>query len=105
MSKFSGGVVELNRNDGASIRVIRLSGLTLIIAALTCQSAFGQAVSQINGTAKDSSGAVVPGVEITATQTDTGLKRMTATDANGDYVLPNLPIGTRSYRSPSVSAK
>jgi hypothetical protein len=38
-------------------------------------------------------GAVVPGVEITATQTDTGIKRTTVTDDTGSYILPNLPIG------------
>jgi len=36
--------------------------------------AWAQAVStsQINGTVQDASGAVLPGAEITATQTDTG---------------------------------
>src|SRR5437899_1064515 len=54
---------------------------------------FGQAVSQISGTVKDDSGAVVPGVEITVTQTDTGAKRTAMTDETGSYVLPNLPLG------------
>ena len=35
----------------------------------------------------------MPGVEITATATDTGVKRTTTTDENGAYTLPNLPIG------------
>src|SRR5881397_999703 len=54
---------------------------------------FGQAVSQISGTVKDDSGAVVPGVEITATQTETGAKRTAMTDETGSYILPNLPLG------------
>src|SRR5437667_12391248 len=54
---------------------------------------FGQAVSQISGTVKDDSGAVVPGVEITVTQTDTGAKRTAMTDETGSYILPNLPLG------------
>lgn len=65
----------------------------LSVAALTASIAFPQAVSQISGVAHDSSGAVVPGVEITATATDTGVKRTTTTDENGAYTLPNLPIG------------
>jgi hypothetical protein len=65
----------------------------LFIALLTAGLAFGQAVSQISGTTKDQSGAVVPGVEITATQTDTGLKRSATTDAAGAWILPNLPTG------------
>src|SRR5207237_6880162 len=48
---------------------------------------------QISGTVKDQSGAVLPGVEITATQTDTGVARSTVSNETGSYVLPNLPLG------------
>jgi hypothetical protein len=36
---------------------------------------------------------VLPGVDVTVTQTDTGLKRNAITDADGSYVLPNLQPG------------
>src|ERR1051325_6695173 len=65
----------------------------LLLCCIPCALLFGQAVSQISGTVKDSSGAVVPGVEVTATQTDTGIKRTVATDETGFYILPNLPLG------------
>jgi hypothetical protein len=55
--------------------------------------AFGQEVSQIAGTVTDQSGGLVAGVEVTATQTETGVKRTTTTDASGFFVLPNLPLG------------
>ena len=57
--------------------------------------AWAQAVStsQINGTVQDGSGAVLPGAEITATQTETGAVRMTLSDETGSYVLLNLPVG------------
>src|SRR5689334_23800793 len=55
--------------------------------------AWAQATAQISGTARDQSGAVLPGVEIIATQTDTGITRQTITNETGSYVLPNLPIG------------
>jgi hypothetical protein len=42
---------------------------------------------------KDPTGAVLPGVEITVTQTETGVARMTITNETGSYVLPNLPLG------------
>ena len=58
--------------------------------ALTCMA---QATAQISGTVKDQSGAVLPGVEVTATQTDTGVSRDAVTNETGSYVLPNLPIG------------
>src|SRR5207245_7564408 len=38
-------------------------------------------------------GAVLPGVEITLTQTDTGIARSTVSNETGSYVLPNLPVG------------
>src|ERR1041385_8773745 len=65
----------------------------LLLCCIPCALLFGQAVSQISGTVKDSSGAVVPGVEVTATQTDTGIKRSVSTDETGSYILPNLPLG------------
>src|SRR5436309_14589053 len=55
---------------------------------------WAQAVStsQIGGTVKDQTGAVLPGAEVTATQTDTGAKRTVLSDETGSYILPNLPI-------------
>jgi len=41
----------------------------------------------------DATGAVVAGVEITVTQTDTGVTRIATSDANGVYTLPSLPLG------------
>src|SRR5437763_1869734 len=49
--------------------------------------------AQISGTVTDPSGAVLPGVEITATHTDTGLIRTTITNEAGSYVFPNLTVG------------
>ena len=60
---------------------------------MTCANVWGQATAQISGTVKDQSGAVLPGVEVTATQTDTGITRSTVTNETGSYVLPNLALG------------
>ena len=54
---------------------------------------WAQATAQISGSVKDQSGAVLPGVEVTATQTATGAKRNAITDETGSYILQNLPIG------------
>ena len=48
-----------------------LSGF--LILALTCTTIWAQATAQISGTVKDQSGAVLPGVEVIATQTETGV--------------------------------
>src|SRR6059036_1200419 len=52
-----------------------------------------QATAQISGSVRDQSGAVLPGAEVTATQTDTGIARSTVTNETGSYVLSNLPLG------------
>ncbi|PYS26621.1 MAG: hypothetical protein DMG11_19300 [Acidobacteria bacterium] len=65
----------------------------MLFAALSCASVWGQATAQIGGTVRDQSGAVLPGVEVTATQTETGITRNTVTNETGSYVLPNLATG------------
>ncbi|MCI0628850.1 MAG: Plug and carboxypeptidase regulatory-like domain-containing protein [Acidobacteria bacterium] len=53
-----------------------------------------QTVGQISGTARDETGAVMPGVGITVTDSATALVRTTTTDAGGYYVFSSLPVGT-----------
>src|SRR5262245_36918857 len=65
----------------------------VIIFALACIAAWAQATSQIQGIVQDTSSAVVPGVEVKATQTGTGVVRTAVSAEDGRYVLPNLPIG------------
>ncbi len=64
-----------------------------LLTALGCASVFPQATSQIQGSVQDATGAAVPGAEVKATQTDTGVVRTATTSAEGAYVLANLPIG------------
>src|SRR5437879_4645845 len=71
--------------------------LFVLVAALFvvvgCANVWAQATAQISGTVKDQTGAVLPGVEVTVTQTETGATRSGITNETGTYVLPNLPIG------------
>ncbi|PYS34247.1 MAG: TonB-dependent receptor, partial [Acidobacteria bacterium] len=64
-----------------------------LISVLSLPAVWAQATAQISGTARDQSGAVLPGVEVTATQTETGIARNTVTNEAGLYVLSNLAIG------------
>ncbi len=48
------------------------------------------------GTVKDSSGAVLPGVTVSATNTDTGVPVSVKTAADGNYVITPLKIGRYS---------
>lgn len=66
----------------------------LVIVVLGASLAMAQTFrGEINGTVMDASGAAVAGADVKATQTGTGLERSTVTDNNGDYVLPELPLG------------
>ena len=68
--------------------------MVALIGVFSAGVVWAQAVTaQISGTAKDQSGAALPGVEVTATQTETGTKRNVMTDESGFYNLTNLPIG------------
>ena len=69
-------------------------GLLLVsVPGYAAASPQAQGTSTINGTVKDQSGAVLPGVEITVTQTDTGIARTAVSDETGAYILPNLAVG------------
>src|SRR5262245_40000942 len=75
-----------------SIRVVCSSALfvALIVGPVELQA---QATAQISGAVRDQSGAVLPGVEVTVTQTDTGVARSITTNETGSFVLVNLPLG------------
>ena len=65
----------------------------MLVLTLDCSELWAQATAQISGRVQDTTGAVLPGVEVTATQTGTGIARTAVTNETGSYVLPNLPIG------------
>ena len=58
---------------------------------LTASARAQLATAELNGRVTDSSGAVLPGVTVTATQTATGLVRTAVTDESGSYLISNLP--------------
>src|SRR5690348_16645259 len=74
-------------------RIVTFWASSLLISVLMSSVGWAQATAQISGTVRDQTGAVLPGVEITATQTETGIPRTTLTNETGSYVLPNLVTG------------
>jgi hypothetical protein len=59
---------------------------------LRAQSTFGA----ILGTVRDTSGAVVPGVQVALANTGTGATRDLVTDASGNYAFNNIEVGSYS---------
>jgi hypothetical protein len=70
---------------------------TLLCTLVVCSAAFAQSVNyttgSINGTVRDTAGAGLPGVTVTATRLSTGLIRTTYTDKDGGYEFTLLPPG------------
>lgn len=71
------------------------AALVLVVHALAAPLAYGQAAtfSRLLGTVRDGTGAVVPGVEVTATATATNIPAMAVTNDRGDYVIDKLIPG------------
>ena len=74
------------------MRILRRFGVFAMML-MTATGAWAQATAELNGRVTDESGAVLPGVTVTATQTDTGFARTVVTDESGSWIMPNLPTG------------
>ncbi|MGC1186160.1 MAG: carboxypeptidase regulatory-like domain-containing protein [Candidatus Acidiferrales bacterium] len=66
--------------------------LTAVIPCIVISAWAGEG-GKISGTVKDSSGAVVPQVTVTATNTGTDFVLTVTTDEQGFYSFPSLPVG------------
>ena len=69
--------------------------LCLLAIFFLAAPAFSQAVAvaEVSGTVTDSSGAALPGAQVSMTETDKAVTRTTITDEIGHYAFPNLPVG------------
>ena len=65
--------------------------LVAFLATFPCQSVWAQANrATITGIVADPTGAVIPGADVTATNTDTNVATKTVSNNHGIYVVPNL---------------
>src|SRR5204862_2795300 len=75
---------------------MRWFGAAAVVGCIIClmspTGAWAQATAQISGTVRDQSGAVLPGVEVTATQTDTGIRRQAVSNETGSWILSNIAV-------------
>ena len=53
-----------------------------------------QATALLTGTVKDSTGAVIAGAKVTLKNSDTNIARATNSGKDGDYLFPQISIGT-----------
>ena len=77
---------------------MRCPYVSLRLIAAICLSALAmpayaqKTTGDITGSITDATGAVMPGVAVSAVCADTGLTRNTTTDAQGGYALPELSV-------------
>lgn len=76
-----------------------LFGVIVSIGVLFSLSTIAQTINgNILGTVVDQQNAVVPGAQVTATQTETGFQRSTVTADDGTFRISGLPVGNYSVR-------
>lgn len=73
-------------------RLLILPALVILLLSLPIAAQVDRGT--ITGKVMDPSGAVVPGVEVKATNVETGVQTGTVTNDTGIYTLVNIPIGT-----------
>ena len=68
--------------------------MTMLLVVGVSTSGAGQGPVSIGGTITDESGGVLPGVTVTATNSDTGGARTAVSNGQGRYEVSNLPAGS-----------
>jgi hypothetical protein len=87
----------------ASWRFIALTAVAFLFASL---QAFGQGESAtLLGTVTDASGAVLPNVSVTITNTATGVTKTAVTNEAGAYIFPGIQIGTYDVKATAQGFK
>src|SRR5215813_12518368 len=73
--------------------------VALIVALLLSESAFAQVNAGLSGTVSDASGALIPGVEVTAKNINTGITDTKVTNETGIFVFPSLQPGNYTLQA------
>ncbi len=77
------------------VKIVCGALVVLLFSALAISNLQAQVnTAVLSGTAMDTTGAVVAGAQIQATNAGTGISYTGTTDAAGRYTLPDMPIGT-----------
>ena len=78
---------------------LRYGSVVLLVAAamvFTAIDSQAQTTGEVYGTITDSSGALIPGADVQAQNSETNLTRAAITDGQGGYRFTLLPVGTYS---------
>ena len=78
-----------------SLATFLVAGIVFLFGAM---NAWAGITGSISGVVTDPSGAVVPGVRVTATSTSTSLEFTAVTDAQGFYIFPVLNVDSYTIK-------
>jgi hypothetical protein len=71
-----------------------------VLALLTASAGLAQTgTGRISGLIRDATGALAPGVTVTALHEDTGVRHETVTTDGGLFLFPSLPVGRYTVRA------
>lgn len=79
------------RTSGLSNLLLFLSLFTLVLLPKAWSQTAGTA--SVQGTVTDPTGAAIANATVTLKQTATGVSRVSTTDTQGVYAMPNVPVG------------
>ena len=79
--------------------------LLACVSVAFCTAAMGQTNGSIRGVVNDPSGAVVPGVTVTATLKGQATPRTTTSDKDGAFDIPELTVGTYDVSAEATGFK
>jgi len=69
---------------------------TIVLLLSLAPSATAQITATVLETVTDATGTLIPGAEVTATNTSTGISRLAVTGETGSYTIPGLQPGPYS---------
>jgi hypothetical protein len=93
-------MIHMQKMTATSI-VLRALALILLLSSML----WAQVSASITGIVRDTTGASVSGVKVSATNQETGMVRSTTTNKRGQYVLFSLPVGRYDVRMEKVGFK
>src|SRR5689334_1113595 len=92
----------MNRSSSGKISITSVSVTSAFVTLMVLLAGSwlsAQTTATILGSVKDQSGAVLPGAEVTATNTETGISRVTTVGARGEYRLPAMVVGSYTVQA------
>jgi Carboxypeptidase regulatory-like domain len=95
-NKFPGHLPSLVMFRRTIPRALRIVSIALFAGAmmLTTRPALAQNTGSIFGTVQDSTGAVIPGAAVTATDPTHAVARAVKSNGSGEFTVSGLPIGS-----------